>query len=493
MYMSLPSSWMRRATPLIGALALLTISATALAAPTRGGARQPVSALGSLAQLPGPSGCLVDGPKPRGGCRPVRALAGAAPILGSHAIAVSPDGKSVYVAASRSNAIAVFGRDPRTGTLTQRPGAAGCIAARGADGCAVAVGLLGPNSVTVSPDGRNVYATSLASNAVVILRRNPSTGSLTQLGAGTGCIANVPIPGCATGRAFAGPDVVAVSPDGSSVYVGAFTGSALAVFARNPSTGALTQPTDATGCVVNTPITGCTSALALASPEGIAVSGDGTSVYVAAPGSNAVDAFSRNTATGALSQPTDGSGCVSSTAFVGCTLGTQLGGADAVAVSPNDASVYVTSLTSNSVTAFSRSPTGQLAQLGGTSACVINTLAVGCSLARELGGAEGLAVSPDGANVYAVAYASSALDVLNRNAGSGAVTQKSRAPGCLVAGPPPGCLAGRALQGASSVAVSPDGRNVYTAAYSGNSVGVFKRVTAAMTHSHASLRREAGQ
>jgi DNA-binding beta-propeller fold protein YncE len=468
---------MRRVSPLIGALAALTLPATVLATPSPGGARQPISALGALVQLPGHSGCVVDRSKPRGGCAPGRALAGPAPFLGSPAVAVSPNGKNLYVASSRSNAIAVFTRDAQTGTLTQRSGVAGCIAARGANGCATAIGLLGPNSVTVSPDGKNVYATSVASSTVVILRRNTSTGSLTQIG----CVANVATPGCVTGRALSGPDIVAVSPDGKSVYVGAFTGSALAIFSRNTSTGALTQPTDASGCIVNTPIAGCTTALALADPEGIAVSGNGANVYVAAPGSGAVDTFDRDTTTGALTQPTDGTGCTISSALLGCTLGVRLDGADAVAVSPNDASVYLTALTSNAVTAFSRSSTGQLTQLSGTSACVINLLAVGCSLARQLGGPEGLAISPDGANVYAVAYTSGALDVLDRNASSGAVTQKSRAPGCLVRSAPPGCLRGRALLGASSVIVSPDGKNVYSAAFASDAVGIFKRVTRAMT------------
>ena len=54
-------------------------------------------------------------------------------------------------------------------------------------------------------------------------------------------------------------------------------------------------------------------------------------------------------------------------------------------MSPNGANVYVTSLVSNSVTTFTRTPsTGQLTQLTGTSACVINLLAVGCSLGRTL-------------------------------------------------------------------------------------------------------------
>ena len=470
---------------LCAAFVVLNFPAGALAAPTRQPAHQPLSALGSLVQLPGRSGCLVASAKRRDACTRVRALTGPAPFLGAHAVAISPDGRNVYVASAGSSAIAAFNRDARTGTLTQRSGAAGCIALDGADGCATAVGLDRPNSVAVSPDGKNVYATSLAGNAVVVLRRDASTGALTQLAGGAGCIVNAATPGCSTGRALDGPDVVAVSPDGTSVYVGAFNGSALAVFSRNGSTGALTQPS-ATGCFVNTPTSGCSTALALGAPEDLAVSSDGASVYVAAPGSNAVDAFTRNAVSGALTQMTDGAGCIVSVALAGCTLGRQLDGADAVAVSPDDADVYVTSVLSNSVTAFSRASTGQLAALSGTSACVIDLLAVGCSLGRELNGPEGLAVSPDGANVYVVAYTSGALDVLDRTTASGRVAQKPRVPGCLVGTAPPGCLLGRALLGASSVAVSPDGRNVYAAAFASNAVSVFKRVTRSMLHGRMS-------
>ncbi len=82
----------------------------------------------------------------------------------------------MYVAASRSNAIAIFRRNARTGRLTQGAGAAGCIAANGTSGCAKAVGLEGPNSVAVSADGKNVYATSLDSDAVDVFRAQPKDG-----------------------------------------------------------------------------------------------------------------------------------------------------------------------------------------------------------------------------------------------------------------------------------------------------------------------------
>ena len=127
--------------------------------------------------------------------------------------------------------------------------------------------------------------------------------------------------------------------------------------------------------------------------------------------------LTRDPSTGALTQATDGTGCIVDSALAGCTTGVQLGGANAVAVSPDDGDVYVTSLLSNSVTSFTRTPTtGQLAQQTGTSACVIYVLAVGCSLGRALSAPEGLAVSPDGASVYAAAFGSGAIDVFNRNA-----------------------------------------------------------------------------
>jgi fibronectin-binding autotransporter adhesin len=474
-------SWVFRASVAVVALA---VPAVVFGSPTPQRSRPPVAPLGSLVQLSGSSGCLVDRSSHHTGCKRVRALRGLAPFLGSEAIAISPDGKNVYVASSRSDAIAVFKRNKSTGKLTQGQGSAGCISAQGAGGCASGIGLEGPNSVVVSPDGRNVYATSLSSNAIDIFARNPSTGALTQSSAGTGgsCIANVPTTGCTTGRALDGPDVVVVSPNGRNVYVGAFKGSSIAVFTRDPSTGALTQPAGAGGCISYAPLAECALGVALAAPEGMAISPAGDNIYVPAALSSALDVFTRNPSTGALTQGGGGAGCIVETPLPGCTTGTQLGGADAVAVSPDDKGVYVISVLSNSVTSFTRAPsTGQLAQQTGTSACVIYVLAVGCSLGQALSAPEGLAISPDSANVYVTAFASGAIDVLDRGAESGALTQKPRRPGCLAAGPPQSCSLGRGLLGASSIAVSPDRRYVYSAAFASNSVGVFKRVTKAAT------------
>jgi DNA-binding beta-propeller fold protein YncE len=298
--------------------------------------------------------------------------------LGSEAVAVSPYGNNLYVASARSNAIAVFRRNPATGQLTQAPGPAGCVADTGAAGCGLAVGLVSPNSVAVSPDGKNVYATAANSSSVTIFQRNQTTGALTQLPGPAGCVAKTATSGCTSATALNGPDVVVVSPGGNNVYVGAFFGDAVVAFARNASTGALTQLPGSSGCIAAS-TAGCASGLALNQPEGLAIGGDGTTVYVAAALSAAVDVLRRNSATGTLTQATNGTGCLSSTPLTGCGTARALRGADAVTVSADGRNVYVTAGISQSVAMFNRaSGSGTLTQPAGASGCVMRVVAFGC-------------------------------------------------------------------------------------------------------------------
>ncbi len=466
----------RRVFALLVALVALVLPAGALAAPpAHPQAGKNAANRGKLKQLPGARGCLTDRSTPSKGCGTARALEGPGPFMGSRAIAVSADGRNVYVASSRSNAIAVFRRNPKTGALGQPSGAAGCVAAKGAFECGKAIGLNGPNSVAISPNGRNVYVTSRGSNSVTAFQRNRSTGALHQLPGAAGCVSGVPLPGCATGTALLGPDVVVVSPDGKNVYVGSFFGNAVVAFGRDSATGAIGQLPGSAGCIAEA-TSGCAPGLALGAPEGMAISGDGKSVYVAAALSNAVVVLSRDPSTGTLTQASGGSGCIVDAALTGCTTGVQLSGANAVAVSPGDDDAYVTSLFSNSVTAFTRSSSsGGLTQKEGTSACLVWLRAVGCSFGRALSSPEGLALSPDGANVYTAAFATGAIDVLDRSAESGVVAQKPGLAGCVATRSVPGCTHGRALRGVSSIALSPNGRYLYSTSFGSNAVDIFRR------------------
>jgi len=453
------------------AMVALVLPVTAHGAPMAQPGK-PAKEPGTLTQLPGAKGCLVDSSKSHGSCGTARALEGPGPFMGSRAIALSPDGKNVYVASSQSDAIAIFRRDGRTGVLTQSRGVAGCIAAKGARGCAKAAGLDGPNSVAVSPDGRNVYVTSRAANSLTVFRRDPAGGGLEQLPSGFGCISGLPVPVCASGRALVGPDVVVVSADGRNVYVGSFLGNAVAVFNRDKASGALAQPSGTSGCIAEA-ISGCAVGIALGAPEGMAVTA--SAVYVGSALSNAVAVLARDPSSGVLAQASDGSGCIVDSPLSGCTTGYEIDGANAVAVSPGGKDVYVTSLFSNSVTSFTRAvPAGGLTQKAGPGGCLVWLRAVGCSFGQALSSPEGLAVSPDGANVYAAAFATGAIAVLDRNR-SGEVAQKAGRAGCLAPKSVPGCTRAQALRGVSSIALSPDGRYLYSTSFDSNAVDIFRR------------------
>jgi DNA-binding beta-propeller fold protein YncE len=482
---------------LLAIVALLLVPAFASAAGKSPKKPQPPkeTVSGSLTQLPGSLGCLSDGKGAKAECGQARALKGPGPGVGSRAIAVSPDGRNVYVAASLSNAITVFDRDPITGALTQPKGKGGCVAsaighAKGAaQGCGLAIGLDGPNSVAVSPDGRDVYATTHGSASVVTFIRNRKTGALRQLPPGaSGCISGGGTAGCTAGRGIKWPDVVVVSKDGKNVYVGDFAGSGVTSFSRAGKAGALTQLPGTSGCITEAGEEECAKGTEIDHVEGMAINEAGTAVYAAAAFSSAIDVLHRERSTGALSQATDGSGCITNVLVSGCTQGYEIGGVNALVVAPKDRNVYATSLTSNSVTMFRMTAGGGLRQparpkgenipegVGNPNGCLVYLRAPGCSFGRAMKAPEGLALGPSGTNLYVSAFETGAIDVLDRSLKSGVVNQKPGERGCLAPATVGGCSPGRALALTGSVVVSPDGRNVYSTAEKSDAVDIFRRI-----------------
>jgi DNA-binding beta-propeller fold protein YncE len=187
-----------------------------------------------------------------------------------------------------------------------------------------------------------------------------------------------------------------------------------------------------------------------------------------------VGVYSRDAATGALTQRADGSGCIVTGNLAGCTTGRQLAGANAVTVSADDDNVYVTSLISNSVTSFRRAADGGLSQLKGTAGCVKDATSTGCSLGHALSAPEGIAAAPGGSRVYAAAFNSGAVDTFSRADGAGALTQKPAGAGCVAKARTSSCLRGHSMHGVGGVAVSPDGKHVYATAFASDSLGVFQ-------------------
>ena len=364
------------------------------------------AAVGDLTQKAALAGCISElGTAP---CADGTALAGA------FSATVSPDGKNGYVASVTSNSVAVFDR-ATDGTLTQK----GCVSDTGAGPCVDATALAGAASVAVSPDGKNAYVASAASNAIAIFDR-AADGTLTQKSGTAGCISDAGVPPCLDGAALAQPISVTVSSDGRSAYVAAGVSDAIAVFDR-AADGTLTQKPGPAGCIADTAAGGCTDASALDGASAVAVSPDGTNAYVASDVSNAIAVFDR-AADGTLTQ----NGCVSESGGAPCADATALVNVSSVAVGTDGRSVYVASAGSNAVAAFDRAANGTLTQKPGPAGCVAETAAGGCTDAAALINASSVTVSPDGRSAYATSPGSNAVAVFDRQTPS--VSPPSTAP-----------------------------------------------------------------
>jgi WD40 repeat protein len=174
-------------------------------------------------------------------------------------VIVTADGKSLYGASSYDGDVSRFDRDPSTGALAYK----GCITGntdsgpQGSKACAqvpsatrlgVRSGFT-PGSVTVSPDGKTVYAVTGSGDgdSIARLRRDPRTGALayrdcvtgdTRIGpSGRGACAEIPsATRDGAGSGLNGIGRVALSPDGKSIYVSSSYDSAVARFALAPQT-----------------------------------------------------------------------------------------------------------------------------------------------------------------------------------------------------------------------------------------------------------------
>ncbi len=226
-------------------------------------------------------------------------------------LAVSPDGRTVYAASyggdpGRDTVVALTQRPARRSIRLLQPVAGGCAQSLGPGGawCPRTTGLQGAVAVAVSPDGRSVYTAASVSSAVVHFVRNPATGAInaaecvgdaTRVGAGdTPCAVRVP--------GMRGAAAIAVSPDGSVVYVASSDPGAVVALARDPATGALRPLGGATGCLTAYALPGCTTVPALRGAAALAFAPGGRELDVAAPGADAVVPLQRDAA-GGLSAP----------------------------------------------------------------------------------------------------------------------------------------------------------------------------------------------
>jgi 6-phosphogluconolactonase (cycloisomerase 2 family) len=476
---------------------LLVVIAGLLVLPAAASAAPPPA--GGLTQLPGQLGCFTT--VASGSCQLATGIADAESLV------VSPDGSYVYVGSFRTisgtrreASLTAFSRDPATGELTQLPGTAGCYTADGSS-------QAGPNTCTKveglgSGDGRDLVITSdgqwaymvnsTVPTAIVIFKRDPATGVLSQPAAPGGCIsrngASQDGPGmCLSLATINDPVGISISQDDRFVYVTDVGNHSIHVLSRDGATGALAE----TQCLSDeaSPPSGCASARVIGDVQSVVISPDGLHAYAAEFGTG-ISVFDRDPQTGQLTQKAGSAGCITddgndNTLAATCATGRVLNGAYSFTEGPH--TLYVTAYNDNGLAIFHVNADGTLTQLPGSAGCITltgqdNTKSSTCAAGRALQGPYGVTISPDDGTLYATELTNGRTEggvaVFSIDASTGALTQLPGASGCLTVdgasnGVANACGFGTALGAAYQPIISPDGRSVYIASQGGQSVTIF--------------------
>ncbi len=311
--------------------------------------------------------------------------------------------------------------------------------------------LFGVSGLAVSPDGANLYATGQYDDAVAVFDRDPVSGALTHVE--TLHDGDVQVPLVIDG--LDGAEAVTVSPDGAHVYVVGYNDAAVAVFARDAGTGTLTFQEE----MKDSSLGGTADNLLGASA--LTLSPDGSHLYVASFTDDAVAIFSRDTNP---ASPTYGQltylGAVRDGDVQGPLTVNGLDGAKWLRLSPTGTHLYVAAAVDKAVSVFTRNAvTGALT--------FVQAKIDGQGGVNGLDGASSVAVSVDGRNVYVTGATENAIAVFGRNDATGALTFQTMHVD--------GVDGVDGLAGAESVAVSYDGRYVYVAGFLDDALLAFAR------------------
>lgn len=409
------------------------------------------AAVGDLSMDLGPASCLqLTGLE---GCTTARAIPGPGPG------AISTDGATMYV--TSLDGLSVFDR-AADGTLTQKAGAAGCHTHVVEQGCSLARGQDNATAVVLSPDGENAYATSSFDDGIVVYDRAPD-GTLTQKAGAAGCITRTGADGCTDGRLLDIAVDVAITPDGEHVYALAQgdMSDGITIYDR-AADGTLTPKAGAAGCVEQTGQEGCTNGRNLLNPSRLALSPDGTDLYVTGPGISVFDVA----ADGTLTQKAGAAGCVNTSGGDGCATGRGLSIVGGLAFSADGTRAYAPAQGSSAITVFDRAAGGAITQRPQAAACLVDETApaiTNCTPARAMLAVKAPSLTPDGAQLFAATQTSHGVVVLDIGA-DGNPVQRAGDRGCLTQGGAGGCGTGRALTSANKTRMSPDGRQLYVGA-----------------------------
>jgi 6-phosphogluconolactonase (cycloisomerase 2 family) len=348
---------------------------------------------------------------------------------GSGCAAESPDGKNVYVTAFGDSGISWYDRNISTGSLVYKS----FLKDFKIDGLAI------PTSLTISPNGKNVYVVSQSDGALCWFKRDTMLGSLayvSSLKQGKDGVTGLDAPAS-----------VQISKDGKQLYsTGGYDGDPpdsqrVGSFEINASTG---EPSF--GRVVSH-TNGCTN-------YSLSISPDGKHLYIAAKplfgDSSMILRYNRDTATGVIS-------------YVESTRNNPNGGCAGeafVTLSPDGKQVYTCASSDHAVCWFDRNAGN-------------GTLSYQGSYQRPKNGADSLfdpiclSLSPDGKQCYVASNGDNAVAWFDRDLSSGNLTYRGYAQN--------GKNGVIGIGGILYIVTSPDGKAVYTTSVGDDAISWFNR------------------
>ncbi len=348
------------------------------------------------------------------------------PLLGNNpaGVAVSPTGGHVYVTSYDASSINIYSRDD-DGQLSYESSLRSDI-----DGV---TGLNGAFAVMMSPEGNHLYVTGSLDHSVAVFSRDVVTGVLTFVEKQTSGVGDV--------IGISGANSLDFSPDGNFVYVTGADENAVVVFSRNVVTGELDFVQilqDENGDVND-----------LNYPVSVTVSDNGSNVYVASYGDNAVTVFNRDNVTGMLTfQQVLRNGVDGVTGMLGSY---------SVTISADGMQAYVAGLESNSIILFDRDMMGNLTYR--------THYEDGVDGVDGLWGVNFLTMSPDGNYVMATGGNENALAIFSRDPMDGSLMLLNKMEN--------GVDGVTGLVFPNNISMSVDGKSIYVTGFGSGEFVVF--------------------
>jgi 6-phosphogluconolactonase (cycloisomerase 2 family) len=150
--------------------------------------------------------------------------------------------------------------------------------------------------------------------------------------------------------------------------------------------------------------------------------------------------------------------------------------ATAFIVSPDGKNGYALSEGNNAVTLFNRNTTtGEISGIGGAGGCWSSDVTTGCSVGRALGNAYFNTITADGKYLFVASFTGDSITSFERDEITGEIAQRTGTLGCTSnGGVGSQCQVGRALDGALHLVLSPDGKSLYAVGTDSDSVTSFR-------------------